>query len=372
MGAWDQLVGSSLPQGYVLEKCLEEEEGAALYLTSFTPPAVAAEEPLEPEAPSSGAPAPRQALVKLVTGHTAPAGQLTAWERLVGIPHPNVLQLLDCGRAGPLGPHGGHFLYAVFEYPDDRLETALEGQPLSDSDARDVLSATEGALEFLHSHGLAHTSVDTHHIVAVGDRIKLSSDTVKTLGLGATEAADWKACGALRRRLLGEAGLPAEPPAEPEPPAAPRRAFPKWGYAAVAAVVLLLLVIVARPKPAKTPPALPAAPIASTMAPTPPGASATAPTPPGVKPAGSPDDPANWRVVAYTYMHRKDADHKVAQINARFPGFLPEVFSPKGSDKPPYLVALGGRMTRAQARSLQREALAKGMPHGTYVQNFTN
>ncbi|HTX39946.1 MAG TPA: hypothetical protein VME43_33235 [Bryobacteraceae bacterium] len=351
----------SLPRGYVLEKYLGEEEGAALYLTSYAEPAGQAAAPEEPDIAQTAPPVPRQALLKLVAGHSAVAGQLTAWERLMALSHPNLQQVLDCGRAGPLGPHGGHYLYAVFEYPDDHLESAVEAAPLSDSDARDVLAAAEAALEFLHAHGLAHTSVDARHIVAVGDRILLSADTVKPLGLGATEAADWKACGGLRRRLLGEAGGPAVPVEDPEPPAS-RRTLPVWGYAAIAAAVLLLLVVMVRPKSAQTR----SPQVATAYVP------AEVPTAPTVKPASLPSVQANWRVVAYTYMHRKDADHKVAQINARYPGFVPEVFSPKGSGQPPYLVALGGRMTRAQARILQRQALAKGMPHGTYVQNFTN
>ncbi len=361
MGAWDQLVGLSLPRGYVLEKYLEEEEGAALYLTSYAQPADPAAGPQESDSPPPAPPVARQALLKLVSGHSAVPGQLTVWERLMALSHPNLQGILDCGRAGPLGPHGSHFLYAVFEYPDDHLESAVEAAPLPDSDARDVLAAVEAALEFLHAHGLAHTSVDARHIVAVGDRILLSADTVKPLGLGATEAGDWKACGALRRRLLGEAGGPAIPPDDLEPPR-PRRTLPVWGYAAIAGAVLLLLVVMVRPKSAQMRPPQPVAAYVP----------AGVPLAPTVKQASLPFERANWRVVAYTYMHRKDADHKVAQINARYPGFVPEVFSPKGGGQAPYLVALGGRMTRDQARILQRQALAKGMPHGTYVQNFTN
>jgi hypothetical protein len=88
--------------------------------------------------------------------------------------------------------------------------------------------------------------------------------------------------------------------------------------------------------------------------------------PPNGRPTAS-VEPANWRVVAYTYNRRKDADHKVAQINSKFPGFVPEVISPKSGW---YLVTLGGRMTRAQARVLQRQAVSKGMPSGTYIQNY--
>jgi hypothetical protein len=372
--AWNRLVGECLPQGYCLEKCLEEGESGALYLTSRGRSAESAEEH-----------AAQPALLKLVAGHSAAPGQLAAWERLSGLSHPNLLSLLDCGRAGPIGPAGGHFLYAVLEYPDDHLASALEGGPLSESDARDVLAAVEAGLRFLHAHGLAHMSVDAQHIVAVGDRIKLSSDTVKPLGPGATEADDWKACGALRSRLMGGpvgtsypedtpegtrvALLPgprgAPPPVEGRAlgPPEPRRGLPVWGYAALAVMLVFLLLTAVRRKPAPPQPQ-PPAPYVPAQAPV----SAVQ----KARPPSHPAEPANWRVVAYTYMRRKDADHRVEQINAKFPGFVPEVFSPKGGRQPPYLVALGGRMTRVRAQTLQRQALAKGLPQGTYVQNFSN
>jgi hypothetical protein len=357
--AWEGLVGIPLPQGYCLEKCLDEEDGAALYLASRSVPA-------EQE--------PRRAWLKLVTGHAAVPGQLAAWERLAGLSHPNVLALLDCGRSGPMGPDAGHFLYAALEYPDDRLAPALEGGVLSESDARAVLAAVEAGLQFLHAHGLAHTSVDPRHIVAIGDRIKLSGDTVKPLGPAATEAADWKALGRLRSGRLGApeaapGGAAPAPESLLDDTTELRRTMPFWAYAggAVAMVLVLLLILVGRPKPVAAPQPLPVAqPLPAPYVA--PQVRAVEKTPPASHPA----EPANWRVVAYTYMRRKDADHKAAQIGARFPGFAPEVFAPKGGGRPPYLVSLGGRMTRAQARTLQRQALAKGMPQGTYLQNFTN
>jgi hypothetical protein len=384
--AWNQLTGEYLPQGYYLEKCLGEDDGGALYLTSCGPPAESA------EGQSAEGQAAQPAVLKLVAGHSAAAGQLAAWERLAGLSHPSLLALLDCGRAGPIGPAGGHFLYAVFEYPDDHLASALGAGPLSESDARDVLVAVEAGLQFLHVHGLAHTSVDPRHIVAVGDRIKLSSYTVKPLAPGATEAADWKACSALRESLLGgpqdstvDAAEPA-PEGGPEPEATPpaiavetsgpvdapvtplsgperHRGLPLWGYA-LATMLVFVLLIALRRNPAPPPQPAPYVPAQAPQALVPTVQKARLPSLPAVS--------ANWRVVAYTYMRRKDAEHKVEQINAKFPGFVPEVFSPKGGGQPPYLVALGGRTTRAQAQTLQREALSKGMPRGTYIQNFSN
>jgi hypothetical protein len=380
----DQLVGTSLPHGYVLEKFLSEEDGAALYRTSLRRSAQPAEE-------HGGEPDSQPALLKLITAHSAAPGQLAAWERLSGISHSNVLGVVDCGRVGPLGPDGGHFLYAVFEYPEDHLDTALDAGLLSEADARDVLAAIEAGLHFLHAHGLAQTLVDPHHIVAVGDRIKLFPEAAILLGPSATESADWKATSALRIRLMDAVGaappgapeIDAEPAAPAPPESAPepqRRApapldstteqlrhtmLPLWGYVALAIAAVFLLVLALRPKqpaaaPQPAPPVVAQVPAGHPIAPHP----AAAPT--------QPIEPANWRVVAYTYNKRKDADHKVAQINAKFPGFVPEVFSPRGAGQAPYLVALGGRMTRAQAQSLQRDARAKGMPPGTYIQNFKN
>lgn len=361
-----------MPEGYCLEKCLEEEDdGGALYGTSRSP-----------DAESAGEPAAQPAVLKLVPGHSAAAGQLAAWERLAGLSHPNLLELVECGRTGPIGhPSGEYFLYAVFESPDDHLASALDAGLLTEADARDVLSAVEAGLHFLHAHGLAHTSVDPRHIVAVGDRIKLSGDTVKPLGPAATEAADWSEFNALRGRLLPDAAAPdsipmasletappeSAPPVSLPPDAAPerRRGMPGWGYVALTVLLALVLLIATRQKSELQPHARPA-PIVPAQAPAPAPPVAVARVP------ARPSEIANWRVVAYTYMRRKDADHKVAQINEKWPGFVAEVFSPSGGDKPPYLVSLGGRMTRAQAQTLQRQALADGLPRGTYAQNFKN
>jgi len=326
------------------------------------------------------------AVLKLVAGHSAAPGQLAAWERLSGLSHPNLTEILDCGRAGPMGPAGGHFLYAVLEYPDEYLASALEGGPFSESDARDVLAAVEAGLRFLHAHGLAQTSVEPQHIVAVGDRIKLSSDTVKPLGPEATEAADWKACRALRDKLLGgPESAPAVTPMAPLPgsrgilppvagralgPPEPSRVLPVWGYAAFAMMLVFLLLTAVRRKPAPAAPPPRPAPYLAAQAPVPP--QAPVPAVQTARRTGQPADPSRWRVVAYTYLRRKEADHQVAQINAKLPGFVPEVLSPKGGGQPPYLVALGGRMTRSQAQTLRRQALAKGLPHGTYLRKFSN
>jgi hypothetical protein len=75
-----------------------------------------------------------------------------------------------------------------------------------------------------------------------------------------------------------------------------------------------------------------------------------------------------WRVVAYTYNHEAQAQEKVTQIASKHGVLNPEVFAPKGHA--PYLVTIGGSMSREEAMALRRKARAAGLPRDTYAQNF--
>jgi hypothetical protein len=75
-----------------------------------------------------------------------------------------------------------------------------------------------------------------------------------------------------------------------------------------------------------------------------------------------------WHVVVYTYNGEKSAQQSAAELARRFPQLEPQVFSPSGHA--PYLVALGGGMTRQQAFTRREAAIAAGLPKDTYTQNF--
>ncbi|MBV9267673.1 MAG: SPOR domain-containing protein [Acidobacteriaceae bacterium] len=77
-----------------------------------------------------------------------------------------------------------------------------------------------------------------------------------------------------------------------------------------------------------------------------------------------------WRVVAYTYHREADARKKAELINSKHPELKAEAFSP-GASKP-YLVVLGGSMTRDEAAKMRQTARAKGMPWDTYIQNYNH
>jgi len=77
-----------------------------------------------------------------------------------------------------------------------------------------------------------------------------------------------------------------------------------------------------------------------------------------------------WRVIAYTYNREEQAKEKATSVASHDPGLSPEVFTPTG--KAPYLVSLGGPMSYDDATAFRKKAIAAGLPHDTYVQNYTH
>jgi len=77
-----------------------------------------------------------------------------------------------------------------------------------------------------------------------------------------------------------------------------------------------------------------------------------------------------WRVIAYTYNRKEDAQKKVQTIAGKHPDLQPIVFSPKG--RSPYLVSIGGVMEKDAAFGLARRSRRMGMPRDTYAQNYSS
>ncbi len=173
-----------------------------------------------------------------------------------------------------------------------------------------------------------------------------------------------------------------------------------WMYLAAGAVVLLLMFWALRSKPAKTP--VGATPLVQNGATTKPNTvetnSSTAangkawptrtlePEKPAStvngKTSGEPVRPvaaskataavaggAVWRVVVYTFNRQEDAEKKARAVNAKHSHLEAQVFSPEGHSAP-YLVTIGGRMTREDARRFRSKGLGSGMPRDSYVQNY--
>jgi eukaryotic-like serine/threonine-protein kinase len=105
------------------------------------------------------------------------------------------------------------------------------------------------------------------------------------------------------------------------------------------------------------------------VTPTPPPAPAAAATVPSAAPEPSSDSRHQWRVVAYTYNHQDQAKQKADFIARQHPDLNPEVFTPTGHA--PFLVTVGGPMSRNQANAFKKKAHGDGLPRDIYTQNYT-
>ena len=76
-----------------------------------------------------------------------------------------------------------------------------------------------------------------------------------------------------------------------------------------------------------------------------------------------------WRVVTFTYNHADQAQKKAETIAQTHADLRPEVFTPTG--RAPYLVTVGGVMSRDQAFAFAQQVRRLGLPRDTYAQNYS-
>ena len=120
-----------------------------------------------------------KAAIKLIAASgNAAEEQLRRWRQVARISQPNILSLYHYGKC-QLG--GLDLLFAVMEFADETLGEILPQRALSAEEARQMLEPVLGGLVFLHQQGLVHGDIQPANIFAVGDTIKLSSDTIRPI-----------------------------------------------------------------------------------------------------------------------------------------------------------------------------------------------
>jgi hypothetical protein len=148
-----------------------------------------------------------------------------------------------------------------------------------------------------------------------------------------------------------------------------RRSAP-WVLGAAALIVLAtvgaLLGLFHHGKPAGGTQSAPAAAVSAARTRAPQAAAPAVPRP--AAGAAAVATTPGWRVVAYTYNHEAQAEHKAQTIAQRYPQLSPGVFAPHG--RAPYLVTLGGVMSRGDAIAFRERAVRMGLPRDTYAQNY--
>lgn len=118
----------------------------------------------------------RKAAIKLVEalpGHAEE--QLIRWRLAAKFSHPNLLRLFEMDRCKV---DGASMLYVVMEYAEEDLADTLLERPLTAAEVRDLLDAMVDVLGYIHSKGFVHGHVQPSNIMAIGDRVKISSDGI--------------------------------------------------------------------------------------------------------------------------------------------------------------------------------------------------
>jgi len=119
---------------------------------------------------------PQKSAIKLTPADPASAErQLALWRRSAQLSHPNLVSILQFGRCKF---QNNDMLYVVMEFQEENLSQILPQRPLTPAEALVVLETALDALAYLHSQGLVHGRIKPANILATGDHIKLSSDTI--------------------------------------------------------------------------------------------------------------------------------------------------------------------------------------------------
>src|SRR5580693_4737685 len=164
--------------------------------------------------------------------------QLSRWKQAAQLSHPNLIKVYESGRCQLAGLD---LLYVVMEQTQENLGEFLPQRALSPDETHDMLEPFVDALAYLHGKGFAHGRIKPGNILAIDDRLKLSSDSIcreadMQIGAGkpdifvapetngrATKAGDSWSLGAtivesLTQRRPGEtAGDPGFPDSVPQP-----------------------------------------------------------------------------------------------------------------------------------------------------------
>jgi TonB family protein len=120
--------------------------------------------------------AEQKAAIKIVLVEPAKAEtQLSRWSTAAQLSHPNLLPVFHAGRC-QLG--GMDLVYVVTEYAAENLSQILPERALTAEETRQMLDPVLDAIVYLQGKKLVHGHITPANILAIDDKIKLSSDSI--------------------------------------------------------------------------------------------------------------------------------------------------------------------------------------------------
>lgn len=402
--SWPDFVSSVVHGKYVLNQFLGEEDDSGVFLAS----------------------APGGTLVDVYLMVDKGAG--TGPVRLPGdMLHPHLLEDI---AAGETLVESTLYRFRVTEHVEERLADVIAGRNLAENEAHAVVEAVLSGLDYLHKHGYTLRQLTPENIVAAGDRVKLSTRTVRPLPGGTVDsrqaiAADLQEFARTTAQML--TGKREVGPGVELPP--PFREFvqasfgtDKCPYPTASQLLELLhgkplptVEDVARQNPPRVHSSVPIEQLAAgtvegrptrirprmvalilggvlllavafaasrsiagrnredtqrtRMAVVPPAdvkPSMAVPSQPASAVPSSPAVRKRWAVIAAAYSDYDGAARRAVRLRDRWKHGTPSVFPEKGKGSR-YLVVLGSAASQKEAERLRAKARASGMPGDTYV-----
>jgi TonB family protein len=158
---WTQCEGQIVDNEFRLQQYLGGTDDSAVFLTRLADPRS------------------QKAAIKFIPAGTTAELQLSLWRRVMQIAHPNLLRVLHVGRCRLANRDR---LYVVMEYAEEDLSQFLPQRALTASETREMLEPVLAALGYLHGKGFVHLRIKPSNIHAIADQLKLSSDSLFSIG----------------------------------------------------------------------------------------------------------------------------------------------------------------------------------------------
>jgi len=160
---WKRWEGRTVDGIFPLQRFLGDTDHSAVFLSGR----------------QSGGGESESAAIKLIAADADAEKQLARWRAAQELDHPNLIRIFAAGRAGL---DGVALLYVVEECAEENLAQILPERALTAEEVGMMLPPVLGALQYVHGRGLVHGRIQPSNILAIGDQVKLSSDTVGAPG----------------------------------------------------------------------------------------------------------------------------------------------------------------------------------------------
>jgi len=159
---WKKWEGQVADHKYHLRQYLGSTDHSVVFLAEFHDPEL------------------RQAAVKFISADLAnPEKQLAAWNTAAQLSHPNLVRIYGAGRCQI---EEMDLLYVAMEQAEENLAQVLPHRPLRAEETSEMLNSVVDVLVYLHDKNLTHGHIKPSNVLASGELLKLSSDTVFPAG----------------------------------------------------------------------------------------------------------------------------------------------------------------------------------------------